>query len=248
MARGLAFLRTQYDPGLSLLRESPAMGRDNYFLANDALLAQRVFAVYGEQALAETLARTLAAYGVAGNGLIEVAWGEPVNWPPRHFTDPGDLVTTIGAARVLTIRHDGPGYFYDWSAYSNLAYMAAINEWNQGHREAARRLVEIEAGTFDGAGFPDAAYSQRGGVYETLGVAWGVYAAGLLCLPPGEGMLRVLLAQQDPETGGFHTHYRIGEPRLADPNVETTAVALLAFNALQNSDCQPPARLGLPAE
>ncbi|MEZ4638783.1 MAG: hypothetical protein R2856_28100 [Caldilineaceae bacterium] len=48
-------------------------------------------------------------------------------------------------------------------------------------------------------------------------------------VPVHEGVLSVLLEQQDPTTGGFHTHYRADESRLADPNVETTSLALLAL-------------------
>jgi hypothetical protein len=248
IAQGLAFLEAQYNPDLGLLQESPDIGRSNYFLANDALLARQVLALYGEQELADSLAATLDRYGVNGNGFIEVIWGEPVQWPPLHFQDPGTLVTTAGDAQIMTIRHDGPGYFYDWSAYSNLAFMAAVNEWNQGHEETARRLYELEASTFDGHGFPDAAYWQRNGVYETLGLAWGVYAAGLMCIQPNEILLHSLLLRQDPQTGGFHTHFSTASERLADPNVETTAIALLALHAIRQADCKPPARLGFPAQ
>lgn len=247
ITQGLAFLKGQYNAELGLMQESPEIGRHNYFLANDALLAQRVFALYGEQTLADSLRATLDRYAVSGNRLIEAAWGEPVPWPPKHFEDPGTLVATAGEARILTIRHAGPDYFYDWSAYSNLAFMAAVNEWNQGHEESARRLFELEAGTFDGIGFPDAAFWNRDGVYETLGVAWGVYAAGLMCIRLDEGLLRSLLLRQDPQTGGFHTHYSAAAERLADPNVETTAVALLALHAIQQTECKPPQRLGLPS-
>lgn len=245
---GLAFLRGQYNADLGLLQESPDIGQHNYFLANDALLARHAAALYGEQELADALAATLDRYGVSGNGFIEVAWGEFVPWPPKHFEDPGTPIETVGDAQILTIRHDGPGYFYDWSAYSNLAFMAAVNEWNAGHVESARRLYELEAGTFDGHGFPDAAYWGRDGVYETLGLAWGVYAAGLMCIRPDERMLQSLLARQDPQTGGFHTHYSTTAERLADPNVETTAVALLALHAIQQTECKPPQRLGFPAQ
>lgn len=245
---GLRFLRGQYNPDLGLLQESPTIRPHNYFLANDALLAVRVFRLLGEETLAHSLQSTLDRYGVTGNHFIEVTWGEPIPWPPRHFEDPGTLVETVGNDQILTIRHEGPGYFYDWSAYANLAFMAALNELNQGYGESARRLYEIEMSTFDGHGFPDQAYHARGGVYETLGLAWGVYAAAKLGVPPDPALLEQLLAQQDPETGGFHTHFRADADRLADPNVETTSVALLGFLALEGKVTGPGPRLGFPAD
>ena len=237
---GLRFLKGQYNGELGLLQESPTIRPNNYFLANDALLAAHVFDLYGEEALAADLRETLAAYNIEGNNFIEVAWGKPVPWPPKHFEDPGTLVETVGEDQILTIRHDRPGYFYDWSAYSNLACMAAVNEYNQGYLESARRLYQIQMSTFDGHGFPDKAYEDRDHVYETLGVAWCAYAGALLGTPDKQ-LVDVLLAQQGAH-GGFHTHYRADAPQLADPNVEATSVALLALYTVQHG---PPKRLGL---
>lgn len=87
----------------------------------------------------------------------------------------------------------------------------------------------------------DEAWLRREGVYETIGLAWYLYAGALL----GQPDLRVLdqlLAQQGAH-GGFHTHYRAGEPQLTDPNVETTSLALLALYTLREG---PTQRLGLP--
>ena len=248
IANGLTFLRNQYNPDLGLLQESPQIGANRYFLANDALLAVRVFRLYGEEELASALEATLARYGVTGNDFIEAAWGEVIPWPPLHFADPGTPVATVGDDQILTIRHAGPGYFSDWSGYANLAFMAVHNELNLGNREAARRLYEIEMGTFDGYGFPDLAYQARDGVYETLGLTWGIYAAGRLGTTAqlSQSLLERLLAQQDPVSGGFYTHYRAGADRLADPNVETTAVALLALASLQGKSVIPVAALGMP--
>ena len=237
------FLRGQYNADLGLLQESPNIRPHNYFLANDALLAAHALELWGEVGLAESLRDTLGEYGITGNAFIEVAWGEAIPWPPKHFGDPGSLVETIGDAQIMTIRHDGPGYFYDWSAYSNLACMAVVNEVNQGYLESARRLYDIQMSTFDGHGFPDLAYNARDGAYETLGVAWCVYAGALLG-KPDKRLVDALLAQQGP-LGGFHTHYRADTPRLADPNVETTSVALLGLFTVGHG---PPKRLGLPCD
>lgn len=241
---GLRFLEGQYNADLGLLQESPSIRPDNYFLANDALLAAHVFETMGDPDLAAALRTTLAQYAIAGNQFIEVAWGETIPWPPLHYEDPGSLVTSLGDARILTIRHAGPGYFYDWSAYSNLACMAVINEYNQGYMESARRLYAMQMSTFDGHGWPDLAYHARDGVYETLGLAWCLYAGALLG-EPVDRVLPALLDQQDPARGGFHTHYRADEARLADANVETTSLALLALYTLS---MQQTTRLGFPSD
>jgi hypothetical protein len=239
---GLRFLEGQYNAELGLLQESPNIGAYRYFLANDALLAAHVFETMGDADLAATLRATLAAHGIDGNKFIEVAWGEPIPWPPLHFEDPGTRVEVQGDVRILTLIHDGPGYFYDWSAYSNLAFMAVLNELSQGYAESAARLFAMQMGTFDGYGFPDKAYHARDGHYETLGLALGALAAAKLCSEltlDSRALIDQLLAQQSPETGGFHTHFRVDANQLADPNVETTSVALLALHVLSQGDCLP---------
>lgn len=229
---GLAFLSSLYDPEVELLRESPAIHWDRYYLNNSNELAAYVLETLGgteERMLAAKLRASLAAYGYRPNGFIEVAWGETIQWPPKHHEDKTVLTTPYGC--VLDELHPGPGYFSDWSGFSNLAFMAVLNEQHRGYDVAARRLYEIEMGTFDGLGWPDLAYDRRAGVYETIGPAWALLAGATIGAPVDVRVVNSLLAQQDPATGGFHTHYRPGAPRLADPNVETTGLAILALNA-----------------
>lgn len=236
---GAAFLQGQYDPAIGLLEESPTLGEGNFYLTEDNALAAHALATVGDSELSAAVRATLAKYGHESNGFIEVAWGEPVRWPPlhqaAHHEEP--VIAVVGDALIRNVNHDGPGYFYDWSAYANLAFMASVNELNQGNQEAARRMYEIQASTFNGRGFADKAYWDRGEVYETLGLAWGVYAGALLCAPVPDAMLAQLLAQQDPTTGGFYTHYNADSDRLADANVETTSVALLALWTLAQPKC-----------
>jgi len=233
--RGVAFLKCQYNPSVGLLQESPTIHWNRYYLANSNALAAYTLETLGvAPKLATALRNGLGRYPDHDhNGFIEVAWGETIRWPPYHHQD--RLLEQIGQACILYEAHDGPGYFYDWSAYSNLVFMAVLNEYNQGYLESARRLFAIEMSTFDGYGFPDLAYDKRGGIYETIGPAWALYAAARLDIPPDDeqvnALRRILLEQQDPVSGGFHTHYRPAEPRLADPNVETTCLALLALHA-----------------
>lgn len=226
----LSFLRNQYNDEYGLLQESPDIGQHRYYLTNDNYLANRVLHLYGETKLAQELDQSLMRYQINGNGFAEVAFGEVVQWPPYHHID--QVVEWYGDDQILFEAHDGPGYFSDWSGFSNLACMGIVNEINAGNLQSARRLYEIQMSTFDGHGWPDLAYQARDGVYETLGLAWCLYAGALL-KQPNVDVLDRLLAQQG-ESGGFHTHYRADTNQLADPNIETTSVALLALWVLQN--------------
>ena len=228
----LAFLEAQYNPRYHLLQESPDIGQHRYYITNDNLLAEHIFALYG-------IDKPLDLRGYTGNGFIEIAFGYNVRWPPYHHIDV--VVEQHGEDQVLYESHDGPGYFSDWSGFSNLACMTIVNEYNAGNREVAERLYEMQMESFDGHGWPDLAYQRRDGVYETLGLAWCLYAGALLEHPDQRVMMQ--LSAQQADNGGFHTHYTADESRLADPNIETTSVAILALYTVQHG---PPKQLGVP--
>lgn len=246
---GLRFLAGQFDPAYGLLQESPAIGQHRYYLTNDNALAAYVLAQMGDAGLAQTLRRSLDRYGYRANNFVEVAWGEVIPWPPLHHSDLVVQKLDQGVCDLLNVDETEPvgdcilqethtpdlGVFYDWSSFSNLACMGAVNEVNQGNLDVARWLYRTQLSTFDGQGWADEAWRRRDGVYETIGLTWCLYAGALLGEPVNEQALVQLLAQQNPISGGFHTHFRAGEPRLTDPNVETTSLALLALSTLSGA-------------
>lgn len=258
---GIEFLRGQYQPTFGLLQESPQIGANRYYWTNDNLLAAHVLEALGATDLAAQIRTQLDAYapdlgvlGLAtdGNNFIEVAWGEVIPWPPYRHNDVivrplGEKVCDFYTADegseedkaqfgpcLFYETHLGPGRFYDWSSYANLACMGVVNEWTQGYPESARRLFAMKMADFDGYGFGDAVDRRdRQTFYETLGLAWCLYAAAVIDAPVDHRLLEALLRQQNQQTGGFHTHYRWDESGLADANIETTAMALLALHTLK---------------
>jgi hypothetical protein len=248
IADGLRFLKGQYNPEYGLLQESPNIGRHRYYLTNDNALAAYVFEKFGEDEMASILRSSLDRYGYDSNGFVEVAWGEAIVWPPLHHKDIVVEKKVPGACDLPNTEETGPladcvlqethtpdlGFFYDWSSFSNLHCMGAVNEYNKGNLAVAHWLYATELSTFDGVGWADEAWRRRDGVYETIGPAWCLYAGALLGLPVHEDLLVALLAQQNKDTGGFHTHYRRDAFQLTDPNVETTSLALLALYTLQH--------------
>ncbi|MBX3002120.1 MAG: hypothetical protein KF893_26585, partial [Caldilineaceae bacterium] len=236
IAQGIDFLRSQYWAEFGLLQESPDIGGMRIYWTNDNLLAAHTLAVLGIDDLAAQIHEQLAAYasdldalGLAAdrNNFIEVAWGEAIPWPPYRHRDvvvksfgeqPCDFFDGEEGAQedkdqvspcLFYETHLGPGRFYDWSSYANLACMGVINEWTLGNAESARRLFEMKMTDFDGYGFGDAVYWQdRPTFYETLGLAWCLYAAALIDAPVDQRLLDALLRQQNERSGGFHTHYR----------------------------------------
>jgi hypothetical protein len=252
-----AFLRQQYLPTVRLLREAPKAAPNRYWLLNDNALAALALDALGEGALAYDLQKTLQTYGVVdADGVpsaspLAVLWGKTVDWPPhtigvRRFsvTPPIDVPLESlcwGPAcgvDVVAEHWDGDGTFADWAEYTNLAAIGALNEWNAGRHDEARRIFADLRGKLDGTGFQDKVYSANAGrEYETFKLALALYVGlklGALDGSHAEALARALIAKRHAadgteQAGGFHTHYVATELR-GDVNTETTALAILALH------------------
>lgn len=142
---GVEFLRGQRKYGL--LQESPDIGKYRYYL-NDSALAAYALEQVGETDFARELTQTLQSYDYQGNDFFEVAEvekEETISWPPYHHKDeekekleeggdcdnPDDDTATEPFVDCVLLQTHPPdlGHFYDWSSYSNLACMGAVNEY-----------------------------------------------------------------------------------------------------------------------
>lgn len=224
---GVSYLTRQLDEQLGLLRESPNVSPDKYWLYNDNALAAHTLARLGERQVSTRLSTTLQEYGYRTNGLQEVLWGVEVSWPPR--TPRQALLRQIDAREVWIELADGEGSFRDWPEYTNLALLRALNEYNQGDRSRAIGTYEQAVARFDGRGFKDKAFT---GEYETYKVAMALYAGlAIQALEDDKGdMLVQALLQKQAATGGFYTHYTPLSSVAGDTNIETTSFALLALD------------------
>jgi hypothetical protein len=226
--RGLDFLISQLNPNIGLLHDSPRVKPHIYWLTNDNALAAYVFAQLGKPDLATTITETIKKYGQPSNGLIEVVWGMPIDFPPH--IERVVTVARVGADEIQQEFHTDGARFEDWADYANLAFLGALNESARGNSEQARKIFNQTMTRFDETGFPDRGYA---GSYETYKVALALYVGvKIRALSPDQRqkLLTVLLARQAP-SGGFFTNYPDSEGPGRDTNTETTSFALLALNA-----------------
>ena len=221
----LVFLDARFNPALGLLNEAPQAAPNTYWLTNDNALAAYALAQLGQKERAVAIQSALQTYGHTSNDLIEVVWGATVAFPP-HVASP-EMVDKVGDAEIWQEFHRSGGTFNDWAEYANLAFLGALNEFNQGHKEEAGAIYSATLAMFDGTGFRDKAFS---GQYETYKAALALYAGAKLGAPvPNAGQLRQALLAMQAASGGFYTHYRDWNTPEGDKNTETTALALLAL-------------------
>jgi hypothetical protein len=223
--RGLAYLKARYNSTLGLLNESPTTAPHTYWLTNDNAVAAYVFDRFGEADLSKTLHSSLQRYGHDTNGLIEVLWGEPIEFPP--YVARPVRIAQVEEDEVWQEFHINGDRFEDWAGYADLTLWGALNASQQGHLPEARDKFNRAMAMFDGVGFKDSAFNKQ---YETykLALALLVGAAIHADVANAEALQATLQAMQSAD-GGFATHYDNQQKPTGDTNTETTSLALLAL-------------------
>ena len=225
--QGLVFLNARYNLTLGLLNESPQVAPDKYWLTNDNALAAFIFSKLGQPELSAVINTSMLRYGYNSNGLIDVVWGTPVSFPP--YVGRQVMLLKVGTSEVWQELHsDGPR-FEDWADYSNLGFLGALNEYQQGHVPESLSIFSNTLAQFDGTGFHDKAFN---GQYETYKLALALYVGTTIHapIPNGDALFKILKSTQAMD-GGFITHYRDLNTFEGDANTETTSLALLALMA-----------------
>jgi len=225
--RGRRFLTDLFDPALGLLPEY--RGAKVYWLYHDNYLAAKALACT-DLALANKITGAIRRYGVEESGKIEILFGEARKpLPFRHY----QLVEVRRAGdKLIKTEVAGEQVLQGWQVYADLLFLATIASAATDPRQA-RRHFEQGMRLWDGVGFKDRVAKQAG-KYAAYKVALALLAAARLKLRPAEqGALLERLLKQQGEGGGWVTDYdQKGKP-LGQANVETTALAVLALDALR---------------
>lgn len=229
--RGIEYLKSQYSDRVGLLSEAPDVAPHKFWLFNDNALAAYTLTMLNETDTAALLLAALERYGYQNNGLEEVLWGMPVEWPPRVSNSL--LVEKIDGLEVWVELSNGEQHFQDWMNYTNLAMLGALNAYHHGDPRTARNIFWHAIAKFDGTGFKDAAFRDE---YETYKLAITLYTLVITKMPLGQLAhdLAMALLSKQASSGGFHTHYSGQDALRGDTNIETTSLTLLALTAYLN--------------
>jgi len=227
----VTYLRSEYNPEVGLIRESPETAPATFWLAVDNLLASHALQAAGAHDLAVDLKTNIPRYSDSPHGLIEVQWGQPITWPP-HVEDQ-ITVTQISNLVIRTESKLSGPVFLDWSEYADLALLGALHAFNSGNQVEAQQIYRDAMRMWDGQGFADKAYLVPEGhhLYATYKLALALYVARMIGEKPDQDIRQALLAKQ-AESGGFYALYDVGGTPQGDTNTETTAYAILALSSL----------------
>ncbi|NPA47110.1 MAG: hypothetical protein GXO14_00515 [Thermococci archaeon] len=231
------FLESQYVPSAGLLRASVNSYPDNetIWLANDNILAAKALKLLGSP-LWRNVSRSLAAYGVAFNGVVDPLLGRPLDgfFCPEVKTLGGVYSKKFNATFTLKLELANRScVMRDWRSYADLVVYGALSDLLRGKRNDALRLYSRLLSMWDGSGFRDKAFS---GVYQSYKCALFIYLYRALGEPEsGRGIYvrcSEVLTELQSKDGGIVTGYRVRDGRIipvGDPNTETTSMVAIGL-------------------
>lgn len=239
--RAVTYLLRQYNPALGLIYESDDPGihwlatveppvpharyESTYWIYSDNLFAYPVLRRY-KPSIAQTICQRIASYGEPPSRLFEVVLGAPITVP---FYDAANIVVADGGDYVVMARrHEAlpPLIIED---YADMILYRALNAHFEGRATDAARDFARAYRMFDGAGMRDKA-AIVDGFYANYKLALFVYAAKILDADaPDLDRIEAHLWSMQSTDGGFYSLAGRDGRGMGSSNVETTSLALLAY-------------------
>lgn len=229
--RGRSFLVKLVDEEVSLLPEF--RNHNVYWLYHDNYLVVKVLEKT-HPPIAKKVKQAIAKYGEDQSGKIEILFGESKRpLPFRHY----DLVEVVrNERRVIRTERVTDREMRGWEAYADLRFLAAIALAAENKEEATKNFdAALAMWNEEHRGFADAVIKTRN-IYATYKLALAVIAADRLGQSKGlpDGLVKRLRRMQ-VDSGGWITDYRPDGKPVGKANVETSCLAIMALDSLQQS-------------
>ncbi len=131
--------------------------------------------------------------------------------------------------------------------YADIAFYKAMYYYKAKQFDKARDCYIAGKSLFDGYGFKDKAFYADGNRYTTYKLALFRLASDTLGYDNDDvkKVMKIIALMQDSNTGGVYTHYREDLSIDSMTNVETTALAIMAYNSkpVRSSDTDTTSNL-----
>jgi len=221
--KAYSYIISMYDGNVGLVRENEYI--DKYWLWTDNLLASHALKDKDPELSAKIynkIREYTDVYNLEFRHPIAVLFNQPAYFKPVVDTNvTGNVWASIA----------GNGEDLSCSDYVDIAFLKAIYYYNARQYNDAKACYEYGISMFDGYGFKDEAFYADGEKYTTYKLALWKIAADITGYGDAEEALQIIALMQDPATGGVYTHYKKDMSIDSMTNVETTALAILAYSS-----------------
>jgi hypothetical protein len=224
------FIKNQYDPSVKLVKESPAL--DRFWLWTDNVLAVKVLSGFDNQ-LAQSINQTV--------NQAKSQYKLEMRHPIAELVDrPQDF--SVKPSTELQISTNPDVRYSDYASgetdlacgeYGDIAFLSSIHLFREGRTTEAKTCYDLGAAQFDGIGVNDRPRQISAGAYDTFKmILWKIAQniTGFTSNGPPQPYTDNLIANAQDSDGGIMAEHTTIDPILGLTNVETTALAIMAYN------------------
>jgi tetratricopeptide (TPR) repeat protein len=215
-----------YDSSIGLVKENASINR--YWLWTDNILASKALESK-DITLSAKINSKVKEYAQQYN----IAFRHPIGTLLKDSKAYFNTVTDTNIVGNIWYSDSNGVEELSCSEYADIAFYKAIYYYNNKQYDKAKSCYDIGVKHFDGYGFKDSAFYADGNRYSTYKLALYKIASDTLGIEDNnvDKALRIIALMQDSNTGGVYTHYREDLSIDSMTNVETTALAIMAYNS-----------------
>ena len=230
--KAYSYIISLYDSSVGLVRENASINK--YWLWTDNILASKILTDKDTQ-LSAKINNKVKEYAQTYNITFKHPIGALIEDSKAYFN------TITDTNLIGNIWYSDSNGTEEFSCYdhADIAFYKAIYYYKVKQYDKSKDCYIAGSSMFDGYGFKDSAFYADGNRYSTYKLALYKIASDTLGLEGKyvDRALHIIALMQDSNTGGVYTHYKEDLSIDSMTNVETTALAIMAYNS---KPAEPP--------
>ncbi len=220
--KAYSYIISLYDSSVGLVKENASINK--YWLWTDNILASKVLEDQ-DLVLSAKINNKVKEYAQSYNIAFRHPIGALIDDSKVYF----NTITDTNLTGNIWYSDSNGVEELSCHDYADIAFYKAIYYYKTKQYNKAKDCYIAGASMFDGYGFRDNAFYADGNRYSTYKLALYKIASDYLGLQYEERVLDIIALMQDSNTGGIYTHYKEDLSIDSMTNVETTALAIMAY-------------------
>lgn len=242
------YLKSHFNNDVGLVYESEGVGSnpnapDYYYNQTYNIYSDNLLVAYGlapyERQISDRINQTIQSYGLKSSNFFEVLFGRAIS---ENISTADTRPIDENPDNIILAEFHDSSTNLTWKNYGDTLIYQSLNSFLMGNRTAADIYFNESYNMWDGKGIYDSAtYNNETKMvtYANYKLALVLYASKVLNLPiDNYTQIETQLWSMQQENGGITSWADINGNPLGSANAETTAMALLPYNAALISQMQ----------
>ncbi len=224
--KAYSYIISLYDSSIGLVKENASINK--YWLWTDNILASKILADKDTQ-LSAKIDKKVKEYAQTYN----ITFKHPIGALREDSKAYFNTITDTNLIGNIWYSDSNGTEELSCHDYADIAFYKVMYYYKTKQYDKAKGCYIAGSSMFDGYGFKDSAFYADGNRYSTYKLALYKIASDTLGLEGKyvDRALHIIALMQDSNTGGVYTHYKEDLSIDSMTNVETTALAMMAYNS-----------------